>query len=88
MTGIGFGIRRMVRSSAVVALALGLAAGAVSAGERHAGSVLAVDAVGRGLMLDEFGVAGSRRTVEIKLAPDALVSLSEREEPVTSFSHP
>ena len=43
MMSIGARIRRMVRSGLLVALALGMAAGAVMAGERHAGSVVAVD---------------------------------------------
>ena len=50
------------------------------------GAVIAVDAVGRGLKLDEFGVAASRRSVEFRLAADAEFVISEREEPVTNFS--
>jgi hypothetical protein len=79
-------IRRGVQGIAVVALALGVSAGVVAAGERHAGSVRAVDAVGRGLTLDEFGVGGARRSVEFRFASDAEFVISEREEPVTNFS--
>lgn len=85
MMRIGARIRRMVRSGLLVALALGVTAGAAAAGERHAGSVVAVDAAGRGLTLDEFGVAAVRRTVKIRLAPDALILISEREEPATNL---
>ena len=88
MMSIGARIRRMVRSGLLVALALGVAAGTVAAGERHAASVIAVDAAGGGLMLDEFGVAGVRRTVKMRVAPDAEVLISEREEPVTNFYRP
>ena len=66
MMRIGARIRRTVRSGLLVALALGVAAGAVAAGERHAGSVVAVDAAGGGLVLDEFGVAGVRRTLKMR----------------------
>ena len=69
MMSIGARIRRMVRSGLLVALALGVTAGAVAAGERHAGSVIAVDAAGGGLTLDEFGVAGVRRTIKMRSRP-------------------
>jgi hypothetical protein len=78
----------MVRGSLLVALALGVTAGAVAAGARHAGSVVAIDAAGGGLVLDEFGVAGVRRTVKMSVAPNAEVLISEREEPVTNFYRP
>jgi hypothetical protein len=78
----------MVRSGFLVALALGVTAGAGAAGERHAASVVAVDAAGGGLVLDEFGVAGVRRTVKMSVAPNAEVLISEREEPVSNFYRP
>jgi hypothetical protein len=81
-------IRSTVRSGIFAVLALALAAADVSAAERRAGSVIAVDAAGRGLTLDEFGVAGVRRTVQMNIAPDAEVVISEREEPVTNFYRP
>ena len=65
-----------------------MAAGAVAAGERHAGSVVAVDTGGGGLVLDEFGVAGVRRTLTMRVAPNAEVLISEREEPVSNFYRP
>jgi hypothetical protein len=88
MLKIGVRIGRAVRSGVLVALVLGMAAGTVAAGERHAASVIAVDAARGGLMLDEFGVAGVRRTVTMKVAPGAEVLVSEREEPVTNFYRP
>ena len=46
MISIGARIRSGVRSGLLVALALGVTAGAVAAGERHAGSVIAINAAG------------------------------------------
>lgn len=85
MLSIGVRIRRRVRNGLLVALSLGVTAGAVAAGERHAGTVVTVDAAGGGLVLDELGVAGVRRTVTMKVAPNAEVLISEREEPVTNL---
>ena len=87
MMSIGGRIRRIVRSGLLVALVVGMAAGTVAAGERHAGSVVAVDTRG-GLVLDEFGVAGVRRTLTMRVAPNAEVLISEREEPVSNFYRP
>ena len=88
MMSIGARITRMVRSGLLVALVLGMASGVVAAGERHAGSVVAVDTAGGGLVLDEFGVAGVRRTLAMRVAPNAEVLISEREEPVSNFYRP
>ena len=87
MMSIGARIRSIVRSGLLVALALGVMAGAVAAGQRHAGSVVAVDAAG-GLILDELGVAGVRRTLKMSVAPNAEVLISEREEPVSNLYRP
>ena len=87
MMSIGARIRCMVWSGLLVALALGVTAGAVAAGQRHAGSVIAVDGAG-GLILDEFGLAGVRRTLRMSVAPNTLVLISEREEPVSNFYRP
>ena len=46
-----------------------------------------MDAAG-GLILDEFGVAGVRRTLKMSVAPNAEVLISEREEPVSNFYRP
>ena len=88
MMSIGAQIGRMMRSGLLVALTLGVTAGAGAAGERHAASVVAVDAAGGGLVLDEFGVAGVRRTLKMSVAPNAEVLISEREEPVSNFYRP
>jgi hypothetical protein len=88
MMSIGARISGMVRSSLLVALVLCVMAGAAVAGERHAGTVVAIDAAGGGLVLDEFGVAGVRRTLTMRVAPNAEVLISEREEPVSNFYRP
>ena len=76
----------IVRSGVLAVIVLLAMSGVVTAGERHAGTVLAVDPAGHALKLDEFGLAAVRRTLDIKLAPDADVVLSERVEPVTDFN--
>ena len=48
------------------------------AGERHAGTVLAVDPQARTLTVDEYGVGGERRALRIQVPRDALVVSSER----------
>lgn len=48
------------------------------AGERHAGTVLAVDPQARTITVDEFGVGGERRALRIQVPRDALVVSSER----------
>ena len=88
MMSLGARIGSIVRSGLLVVLALGVTAGGVAAGERHAASVVAVDPAGGRLVLDEFGVAGVRRTVKMSVAPTAEVLISEREEPVSNVYRP
>lgn len=54
-------------------------------GERHAGTVLSVDADRRTVVLDEFGANAVRRTMTVKISPDAALVRSERNEPVIDF---
>lgn len=61
----------------VASLAL-IAPAAAPAGERHAGTVLAVDPQARTLTLDEFGAAAERRALRVQVPPKAIVLLSER----------
>jgi hypothetical protein len=70
-----------LRALAVAAgLALGVlaAAGGAPAGERHAGTVLAVDPQARTLTLDEFGANAERRALRVQVPREALVLLSQR----------
>jgi hypothetical protein len=50
------------------------------AGERHAGTVLAVDPQARTLTVDEFGVGGERRALRIQVPREALVVWSQRNQ--------
>jgi hypothetical protein len=62
----------------VAAAALVAVAGGAAAGERHAGTVLAVDPQARSLILDEFGANADRRAVRVRVPREAPVVLSER----------
>jgi hypothetical protein len=54
--------------------------GAAPAGERRAGSVLAVDAQARTLIVDEFGANAERRALQVQVPREALVLLSQRNQ--------
>jgi hypothetical protein len=60
-----------------VVLVAAIASG-VTAGERHAGSVLAVDAQARTLTVDEFGANAERRALRVQVPREAAVVLSQR----------
>jgi len=69
--------------SALAALLMSLLALTVTpapAGERHAGTVLAVDPQARTLTVDEFGVGGERRALRIQVPREALVVWSQRNQ--------
>ena len=72
--GLDFGLM------ALLALLVGAVVipAAALAGERHAGTVLAVDPQARTITVDEFGVGGERRALRIQVPRDALVVSSER----------
>jgi hypothetical protein len=71
-----------LRGLAAAALLGGLTAAAVPvgahAGERHAGTVLAVDVQARTLIVDEYRANGERRALRVQVPGDALVLQSER----------
>lgn len=65
------------------ALLIGLAAfeaGVAPAGERRAGSVLAVDPQARTLIIDEFGANAERRALRVQVPREAAVLLSQRNQ--------
>jgi hypothetical protein len=71
------------RLRAAAALLVGLLAAAatpvaVPAGERHAGTVLAVDSQARTLTVDEFGAGGERRALSVQVPRAAIVLWSQR----------
>jgi hypothetical protein len=49
---------------------------------------LNVDSARGQLVLDEFGVAATRKTVALRVAPQASIVDSQRREPVESFDRP
>ncbi len=57
-----------------------LAPAAAPAGERHAGTVLAVDPQARTLTVDEFGAGGERRAFTVQVPRDAIVLWSQRNQ--------
>jgi hypothetical protein len=73
---------RAVAGAALLAilLALALTPIAAPAGERHAGTVLAVDAQARTLTLDEFGVGGERHAFSVQVPREAIVLWSQRNQ--------
>ena len=76
---------RLRSGSALVALlmsvvALAVTSGPAPAGERHAGTVLAVDPQARTLTVDEFGTGGERRALRVQVPHDALVVWSQRNQ--------
>lgn len=50
------------------------------AGERHAGTVLAVDPQSRTVTVDEFGVGGERRAFRVQVPREAVVLTSQRNQ--------
>ena len=63
----------------VSVLAVAVASGA-TAGERHAGTVLAVDSQAGTLTVDEFGANAERRALRVQVPREAAVMLSQRNE--------
>jgi hypothetical protein len=74
------GLGRLLAGVALVAGLAAVGAGGASAGERRAGSVLAVDAQARILTLDEFGANAERRALRVQVPREALVLLSQRNQ--------
>jgi len=71
----------MVRLLAGTALLIGfvaLGAGMSPAGERRAGTVLAIDPQARVLTVDEFGANAERRALRVQVPREAAVLLSQR----------
>jgi hypothetical protein len=62
----------------VAAAALAALAAGAAGGERHAGTVLAVDPQARSLVVDEFAANAERRALGVLVPPEALVLLSQR----------
>ena len=74
------GLARLLAAAALVAGLAAMGAGVAPAGERRAGSVLAVDAEARTLTLDEFGANAERRALRVQVPREAVVLLSQRNQ--------
>ncbi len=62
----------------MLAAFLAVAPAVPGAGERHSGTVLAVDPQARTITVDEFGANAERRALRVQVPHDALVLLSQR----------
>lgn len=82
MTGRGSRSRlgRLLLAGALVAGLAAIGVGAAPAGERRAGTVLALDPQARTLTLDEFGANAERRALRVQVPPEALVLRSQRNQ--------
>lgn len=74
------GLGRVLAGAALVAALVALGMGVTLAGERRAGSVLAVDPQARTLTLDEFGANAERRALRVQVPREAAVLLSRRNQ--------
>ena len=74
------GLGRLLAGAALVAGLVAMGAGVAPAGERRAGSVLAVDPQARTLTLDEFGANAERRALRVQVPREAVVLLSQRNQ--------
>ena len=74
------GLGRLLAGIVLVA-GLALAGlGVAPAGERRAGSVLAVDPQARTLTIDEFGANAERRALRVQVPREAVVLVSQRNQ--------
>ena len=74
------GFVRLLAGAALVAGLVAVGAGVAPAGERRAGTVLAVDPQSRTLTVDEFGANAERRALRVQVGREALVLLSQRNQ--------
>jgi hypothetical protein len=74
------GLVRLLAGAALVAGLAAIGAGVAPAGERRAGTVLAVDPQSRTLTVDEFGANAERRALRVQVGREALVLLSQRNQ--------
>lgn len=70
----------LLLAAVVVAGLAAMGASAAPAGERRAGTVLALDPQARTLTLDEFGANAERRALRVQVPREALVLLSQRNQ--------
>jgi len=81
-------VNRGLWAGLLTALALAVGTGMSSADERLAGTVLAVSPARRAVELDGFGANAKRQILEVKVSPDALILVSERNAGASEFDQP
>ena len=75
------GLGRLLAEAAILVAGLAVVGmSAAPAGERRAGSVLALDPQARTLTLDEFGANAERRALRVQVPREAVVLLSLRNQ--------
>jgi hypothetical protein len=79
-------LKAMMLGALLAALPV-IPAGAATAGQRHDGTVSAVDRKSGTLTLDELGVGGRPQMLRVRVAPDTRVVLSERIPQATDAQH-
>jgi hypothetical protein len=75
-----FGLGPVLAGAALVAGLVAAGVGGAKAGERRAGTVLAMDPQARILTLDEFGANAERRALRVQVPREAAVLLSRRNQ--------
>jgi len=75
-----FGLGLALAGAALVAGLVAAGVGGAQAGERRAGTVLAVDPQARILTLDEFGANAERLALRVQVPREAVVLLSQRNQ--------
>jgi hypothetical protein len=70
----------LLAAALLASLLVTAGASALAAGERHAGTVLAVDPEARTLTVDEFGANAERRALLVQVPREARVVLSQRNQ--------
>ncbi len=70
--------RLIAVAGVLLMMCLAVAPRAISAGERHAGTVLAVDPQSRTTTVDEYVANAERRALRVQVPQDALVVMSQR----------
>jgi hypothetical protein len=80
--------KRLVVSALVLIAVMCLLPRVLLGGERHAGTVLAMDAPVGTLVLDEYWINGRRRELPVRITPRTRVMLSERNESPRDLTDP
>ena len=86
--GLGFVLAGLVALSVAWSPAGAPADAPADAKDRHSGTILKVDVPGRMVVVEELGLAGVRRELRVRVAPDARIVMSERVDDTTATDPP